>query len=101
MITPADIVKLDTRSISLIQLERQIDSSIQSYHGWYPYEYASIHDEYPIHVRNEIAVRYKNAGWKYVYHQTSSENGERPGLTSFIFSMKSLSKKDVSHWHKV
>lgn len=42
-------------------------------------------EEYPVIVRDLIAEKYREAGWKKVTHQTSSENGERPGLTDFTF----------------
>lgn len=42
-------------------------------------------EEYPVIVRDLIAEKYREAGWKKVTHKTSSENGERPGLTGFTF----------------
>ena len=42
-------------------------------------------EEYPVIVRDLIAEKYKEAGWKLVTHRTSSENNERPGLTGFTF----------------
>lgn len=36
-------------------------------------------------IRDEIAEKYVQAGWRKVEHQTSSENNERSGLTSFTF----------------
>lgn len=41
--------------------------------------------EWPKDERDEVAKRYEQAGWKKVTHRTSSENGERPGLTRFWF----------------
>lgn len=41
--------------------------------------------EYTTDVRNEVARQYRKRGWSEVTHVTSSENGERPGLTSFMF----------------
>ena len=64
-----------------------IDTAIKRNHGQYPYENAILLKEYPVSVRDEIARRYLEAGWKYVIHRTSSENGERPGLTHFKLSM--------------
>ena len=62
---------------------------------------AIIDGEPSLDVRNEIARCYiVDAGWGYVYHQTSSENGERPGLTHFIFTEEPLPEKEVKGWHK-
>lgn len=70
-------------------------------HGNYDYELAMIDDESPVELRNAVAKKYKEAGWKYVYHRTSSENGERPGLTSFIFSERELEHCIVKDYHTV
>jgi len=42
-----------------------------------------IEGEYDNATRNSVATRYKNVGWRDVRHRTSSENGERGGLTIF------------------
>lgn len=36
-------------------------------------------------LRDMVAAKYMDAGWPAVAHRTSSENKERPGLTSFTF----------------
>lgn len=62
---------------------------------------AIITGEPSVELRDEIARCYINdAGWGYVYHRTSSENGERPGLTHFIFTEEPLPEKEVKDWHK-
>ena len=62
---------------------------------------AIITGEPSVELRNEIARCYVDeAGWGYVYHRTSSENGECPGLTHFIFSEEPLPEKEVKGWHK-
>ena len=99
MITPDDIKNLDLLKVNLDQLEEEIDKSIKLYHGWYPYEYASITEDLQRSVRDVLALRYKLAGWKFVYHTTTSEIGERPGLTSFIFSMYELNSDDIKGYH--
>jgi len=86
MITPNDIREIEIEQCDFDKLEKDIDNSIKSNHGIYAGEEALLDKEYPLSVRNEIGKRYMENGWKYVYHRTSSENGERPGLTSFIFS---------------
>ena len=45
------------------------------------YYHLVIQDEYPREVCDEIEKIYKGVGWKNVKCKTSSENGERPGLT--------------------
>lgn len=47
---------------------------------------AIIDGEYPVNARDAIGQKYKEAGWNYIYHITSSEHGDRPGLNYFIFS---------------
>jgi len=44
-----------------------------------------ITDEYSLALRQEIVRMYVAAGWRSIEHKTSSENGERPGLTRFQF----------------
>lgn len=58
---------------------------------------AIIDGEFPLNDRNEVAKRYiDEGGWYGVFHQTSSENGERPGLTDFeLFTPESYEK-----WNK-
>ena len=41
--------------------------------------------EYSNDVRQRVAEKYLEAGWERVIHSTSSENGERPGLTAMNF----------------
>ena len=43
------------------------------------------HENYSKDIRDEIANLYVQKGWSKVEHMTSSENGERPGLTEFKF----------------
>ena len=86
MITPNDIIKMEIESINFNELEKVIDDSIKCFHGWYPWEEAIISGEYSLEIRNVIGKKYKDAGWKHVYHRTSSGNGEKFGLTNFIFS---------------
>lgn len=94
MITPNDLTNIELENTDFEKLIEQIDESIKSYHGWWKWEEAIIPNEYPVSVRNEIAKRYKKTGWKFVYHQTSSENGERAGLTCFKFSNEKLENID-------
>lgn len=92
MITPKE---LENYNVNLEKIEDEIDESIKRFHGWCKWEEAIIDNEYPVSVRNAIGQKYKDAGWKYVYHITSSEHGERPGLTRFIFSTEKLDDKVV------
>lgn len=72
------------------KMEKEIDISMRKFHNWYPWEEAIIDGEYSLPIRTAVAKKYHAAGWAYVYHQTSSENDERPGLTCFKFSMTPL-----------
>lgn len=99
MITPKSFERADERRIN--GLIEKIDNSMLSNHGHYDYELAIIDEEFPIVLRNAVAKRYKDVGWKYVYHRTSSENDERPGLTSFIFSQKEVEPCIVKGYHTV
>lgn len=102
MITPNDLKNIELKKTDFEKLEAEIDESIKSFHGWYPWEEAIIQGEYSVEVRNEIAKKYKENGWKYVYHQTSSENGERAGLTNFKFSNKELEDEHtINPFYKV
>lgn len=85
----------------LDELEKKIDSSIKNYHGWNKWEEAIIDGEYPVNARNAIGQKYKEAGWNYVYHITSSEHGDRPGLTRFIFSTEKPDDKAVCGFYIV
>ena len=62
---------------------------------------AIIDGECPMNARNSIRQKYKEAGWDYVYHITSSEHGDRPGLTHFIFSTERLDCKVVGGFYIV
>ena len=98
MITPKE---LEERDMKLDKLEKEIDSSIKSFHGWYKWEEAIIDGEYPVNIRNAIGQKYKEAGWNYVYHITFSEHGGRSGLTRFIFSTEKLDDKVVCGFYIV
>lgn len=93
--------ELNDYNVNYNKLEEEIDDSIKSFHGWYKWEEAIIDGEYPINVRNTIGQKYKEAGWNYVYHITSSEHGDRPGLTRFIFSTEKPDDKVVRGFYIV
>ena len=44
-----------------------------------------IPSEYSKESRDYVVEEFKKVGWKRIEHKTSSESGERPGLTSFNF----------------
>lgn len=93
MISPEDLdlIAKDDRFPELARnLESEIDGGLQTQHGTYPYEVAMIKGEYPLEVREAVAQKYHEGGWDNVYHQTSSEVGELPGLTCFILSKHEL-----------
>lgn len=93
--------ELDDYNVNYNKLEKEIDNSIKNYHGWYKWEEAIIDGEYPVNARNAIGQKYKEAGWNYVYHITSSEHGDRPGLTRFIFSTEKPDDKVVCGFYIV
>lgn len=90
MISPDEAKKLPSIYSNIDVICKQIDESIIENHGMFNYDFAIISGELSVSLRNQIAQMYVDAGWDYVYHSTSSENHERPGLTEFCFSMKQL-----------
>lgn len=100
MITPNNLKNINTMNIDYDAIENQIDNSIKRFHGSYSWETAIIDTELPVEVRNTIAQKYNEIGWTYVYHRTTSENGEKPGLTSFIFSDKPIEDKYLKNYTK-
>lgn len=93
MITPNDLKLNILKCTDFEQLEQEIDKSIKQHHNYYKWEYACLDKELPLEVRNELTRRYKKGGWTYVYHRTTSENNERPGLTSFLLSIDPIEEK--------
>lgn len=61
---------------------------------YYSWVYAIIDGEFSLADRNEVAKRYIEEGGRYAAaHCTSSENKEKPGLTSFLlFTPESYEK---------
>lgn len=88
MITPTDLVSSVEQNIDDIDdIIAKIDAEIAENHLWYNmFDFAILTREYPKHLRDEIAQKYRDSGWDFVEHRTSSELGERPGLTEFRFS---------------
>lgn len=101
MIQPSELEAIELEKADLAKIEMEIDASIKKFHGWYPWEVAILEKEYPVSVRNKIAEKYKQAGWNFIYHQTSSENDEMGGLTCFRFSTCEIEPKYVTKYHKV
>lgn len=101
MVTKNDLINMEIENTNFEELEKAIDDSIRSYHGWYPWEEAIIQGEYSVEVRNIMGKKYKDAGWKHVYHQTSSENGERAGLTAFKLSNSPLKDEYIKKYIEV
>lgn len=99
MITPSDLINYDIKRIDFKSLEKQIDNSIIEHHGLYPYEWAQLDKEYSVEVRDIIGKKYKENGWNFVYHRTSSENNDSTGITSFIFSTKEIDY--IHNYHKI
>ena len=77
------IEKINTELITLSSSNNQIDV----------YPEVFLEGELDYSIRNKIAQEYIIAGWKCVAHQTTSENGERAGLTYFVFLTENTLKK--------
>lgn len=60
MIKPNDLEKMELGNTDFEKLEEDIDNSIKSFHGWYPWEEAIIRGEYPVSVRNAIGKNIRN-----------------------------------------
>ena len=100
-ITPEELSKSKLIDYNLDTIENKVDEQIKKNHGLYNWEEAILDVEYPVQVRDTIAKRYIAAGWNVVYHQTSRENGERPGLTVFTLSQQPVKHFENERWHKM
>lgn len=85
--TPEEINKKINLKESDILLEIVINELFNSTTlDWYDNFYEIIlESEYSKESRDYVVEEFKKVGWKKIEHKTSSENGERPGLTSFKF----------------
>ena len=99
MITPKFLDDLDN-TVDYKAIVHDIDESILQHHGRQAYEKAVLHRELSFDVREEIASWYNGAGWKHVYHRTSSEAFKRPGKTIFLLSMSRLGERDTRYFHE-
>ena len=90
MITPAELEQYEIENANIEAIIIDIDTEIKKNHGNHPYEDAVLLKEYSKVIREEVARRYREAGWAYVIHRTSSENGERAGITHFKLSMNPI-----------
>ena len=83
MITPEDILNIDTKTISIEAIESRLDESILHNHSTHSYEEANITDVMPNTIAAAIAIRYIEVGWNYVYYRIDREFC----YTSFILSL--------------
>lgn len=90
MITPKLLEEFEVEGIKYDDLEKEIDKSIREHHGEFPWDHALLERNLSMVARDVLARRYLGAGWSYVYHRTSTLNDEKPGVTSFVFSMTPL-----------
>lgn len=90
MITPKALEDFEVEGLKYDDLEKEIDKSIRDHHGEFPWDHALVKKNLSMVAREVLARRYLGAGWKYVYHRTSTLNDETPGVTSFVFSMTPL-----------
>lgn len=100
-LTPTKLKELYLKNFDLNKVEVEIDKQLVKNHTQHPWEEVLLDEEYTVEVRDALAKRYINAGWDYVYHQTSSENGERPGLTMFAFSNIPVNCYEDETYHKI
>ncbi len=77
--TPKDMsLDIDATTINIIgKFEQQL---IREPRGE-SYYFVVITEEYSREILDKVVQTYKSHGWKKVECKTSSENGERPGLT--------------------
>lgn len=47
-----------------------------------------------------ILEKYFDAGWKFIFWNRSSEQGERAGLTSIMFSTSKIEPQYISNKHQ-
>ena len=100
MITPNDVKQISIDKSEVNRIIDSIDNSIKNYHGWYPWEEAVIEGEYPNNVMETILEKYFDAGWKFIYWNRSSEQGERSGLTGIKFSTTKIESKYIKNEHQ-
>lgn len=63
MITPAELKQYEIENVNIEAIIVDIDTEIKRNHGNFAYENAILTKEYPKSVRDEIARRYREAGW--------------------------------------
>ena len=83
-ISPKELIELKHLS-KVDKYVKEIDKELRENEPMFEWFEAQINCELPVVLRNAIAEKYIEVGWHKVYHHTTSENGERPGLTAFVF----------------
>lgn len=84
MISPAEYNKMHYQDENLVsKVIAGIDIKLREM-PLFNWAEAVISGEYDSSLRDEVAKRYIDHGWFAVAHRTSSENGERAGLTEFV-----------------
>lgn len=101
MLSPKSIEELELEGLKFEDLEKEIDKSVRTHHGEFPWEHAILERGLSMQARETLARRYLGAGWMYVYHRTSTLNDEKPGVTSFVFSMTPLMPGCVEGYTKL
>ena len=105
MVTGPDKFKGEKGLNKVSELIGKIEQALKDMPQLYDWVEVVVTDEYSKEIRAEVAKEYLEAGWSIVYHQTSSENGERPGLTAFALLDEETCKTfeschDISKWVK-
>ena len=107
MITPYEFEKLQAVK-NVDKYIQEIDKKIEEYaeKNMYPWVEIVLEKELSLHERNCVAKEYQMAGWQTVYHHTSSEIGENPGLTTFVFLTEATEDafigchRNIGKWRK-
>ena len=84
-LSPKDVVGFDKKAVK--EIVEKIDEKLRFAGECRNSEWFDVilPNEYREDLRNSVAKEYIDAGWDMVVHQTSTENGERPGITYFAF----------------
>lgn len=91
MITPSQMDPKSPDYFLIDQLEQEIDKSVRMNHGQYSFERGFAPNIYPPHVCYKTALRYHEAGWKYVYYHVVPATNR----TGFKLSMEPLNKEQL------
>ena len=81
--SPEKFNGIDKKDEIIELIENEFDNDLTNDHD--TYIHIGIFGEFTKEARDLVVEDYLKRGWSDVTHQTSSENGERGGLTGFKF----------------